>query len=216
LRRRDERCGSGFGNTPGEGDLDHPRKAWHEETKATVRDPDADGKSHYLVVFSLEETDYVCSYIRDSGDKAAFLEKVQRAAIPRDSTGCALRRVGVANQTTMLRGETEEGSGAFTPPSATATASARSGNTSFFDTNLRRDAGKAECARTAAEGADEPPAGRGGYNSSNTSHLAEMARRSCRLIHQEGRKAGLARRIRITTSTKDREVFTDDCCPREQ
>src|SRR3989454_5685704 len=38
-------------------------KAWHEETKATSSRATANGKGHYLVVFTLAETDYVCNYI---------------------------------------------------------------------------------------------------------------------------------------------------------
>ena len=43
-------------------------KAWHEETKATSsRALSEDGSSHYLIVFTLDETDYVCDYIRKGG-----------------------------------------------------------------------------------------------------------------------------------------------------
>src|SRR6185295_9757394 len=38
-------------------------KAWHEETKATSSRATANGNGHYLVVFTLAETDYVCDYI---------------------------------------------------------------------------------------------------------------------------------------------------------
>src|SRR5215470_17589214 len=38
-------------------------KAWHEETKATSSQARATGSGHYLVVFTLAETDYVCTYI---------------------------------------------------------------------------------------------------------------------------------------------------------
>jgi 4-hydroxy-3-methylbut-2-enyl diphosphate reductase len=43
-------------------------KATHEETKATSsRALSEDGSGHYLVVYDLEETDYVCEYIRKGG-----------------------------------------------------------------------------------------------------------------------------------------------------
>src|SRR5207344_1457723 len=38
-------------------------KARHEETKATSSQARAYGSGHYLVVFTLAETDYVCNYI---------------------------------------------------------------------------------------------------------------------------------------------------------
>jgi 4-hydroxy-3-methylbut-2-enyl diphosphate reductase len=49
-------------------------KAWHEETKATSSRATAYGRGHYLVVFTLAETDYVCHYIVHGGDKQEFLE----------------------------------------------------------------------------------------------------------------------------------------------
>src|SRR5580692_7199386 len=39
-------------------------KASHEETKATASRATQSGKGHYLVVLTLEDTDYVCKYIR--------------------------------------------------------------------------------------------------------------------------------------------------------
>ena len=44
-------------------------KAKHEETKATTSQARAYGSGHYLVVFNLDETDYVCDYILRGGDK---------------------------------------------------------------------------------------------------------------------------------------------------
>ena len=45
-------------------------KAEHEETKATTSQARAYGSGHYLVVFNLGETDYVCNYILNGGNKA--------------------------------------------------------------------------------------------------------------------------------------------------
>jgi 4-hydroxy-3-methylbut-2-enyl diphosphate reductase len=54
-------------------------KAWHEETKATSSQATASGGGHYLVVFTLAETDYVCDYILNGGDRSAFLKKFEGA-----------------------------------------------------------------------------------------------------------------------------------------
>src|SRR5881296_1881109 len=54
-------------------------KAWHEETKATSSQARASGGGHYLVVFTLAETDAVCNYIVHGGDKAQFLAKFRHA-----------------------------------------------------------------------------------------------------------------------------------------
>ena len=68
----------------------------------------ASGGGHYLVVFTLAETDYVCDYISHGGDKAEFLEKFKGAYSEGFDPDVHLQAIGVANQTTMLRGETEE------------------------------------------------------------------------------------------------------------
>src|ERR1043165_4456529 len=83
-------------------------KAKHEETKATTSQATAYGSGHYLVVYDLAQTDAVCDYIVKGGNKPEFLEKFKGAYSPGFDPDIHLQTVGVANQTTMLRGETEE------------------------------------------------------------------------------------------------------------
>src|SRR3989441_7833652 len=83
-------------------------KSWHEETKATSSQATANDGGHYLVVFTLAETDYVCNYIVNGGNRAEFLEKFKGAYSEGFDPDLHLQAIGVANQTTMLRGETEE------------------------------------------------------------------------------------------------------------
>src|SRR3954470_22280651 len=83
-------------------------KAKHEETKATTSQARAYGSGHYLVVYTLAETDYVCDYIIRGGNKEEFLSKFKGAYSPGFDPDVHLQAIGVANQTTMLRGETEE------------------------------------------------------------------------------------------------------------
>src|SRR5258706_11086229 len=83
-------------------------KAWHEETKATSSQATATGGGHYVVVFTLAETDYVCDYILNGGNKAEFLAKFKGAYSAGFDPDVHLQAIGVANQTTMLRGETQE------------------------------------------------------------------------------------------------------------
>ena len=83
-------------------------KAWHEETKATSSRATASGRGHYLDVFTLAETDYVCQFILQGGNKEEFLAKFKGAYSPGFDPEVHLEAIGVANQTTMLRVETEE------------------------------------------------------------------------------------------------------------
>src|SRR5436189_5285132 len=83
-------------------------KAEHEETKATSSRALGDGSGHYVVVLTLKDTDYVCDYIRHGGNKQEFLDRFRNAHSPGFDPDVHLKTVGVANQTTMLLGETEE------------------------------------------------------------------------------------------------------------
>ncbi len=152
-------------------------KAWHEETKATAsRAIGEDRKGHYLVVYNLEETDYVCNYIRHGGDKTQFLEKFKGAHSPDFDPDLHLRRVGVANQTTMMRGETEEVQRRIRQAiidrygEATLTDHFRVFDTICGATQERQDALRQMLDSETLDMLIVV----GGYNSSNTSHLAEM------------------------------------------
>jgi len=150
-------------------------KAEHEETKATSSRARGDGKGHYLVVLTLAETDYVGDYIRHGGDKHAFLEKFHNAHSPDFDPDVHLKTVGVANQTTMLRGETEEVQrrirqaivGRDGPDLAAK-------NFRFFDTICGATQERQDALRELLDVQMDLLLVVGGYNSSNTSHLAEM------------------------------------------
>lgn len=150
-------------------------KAWHEETKATSSQARAYGHGHYLVVYNLEETDYVCRYIVHGGNKEEFLKKFAGAYSEGFDPDLHLQAIGVANQTTMLRGETEE-------------VQRRLRNAmiqKYGEENLHRHfryfdtiCGATQDRQDALEKLLQEPLDLliviGGYNSSNTSHLAEM------------------------------------------
>jgi len=149
-------------------------KAWHEETKATSSQATATN-GHYLVVFTLAETDYVCDYIVHGGDKAAFLEKFKGAYSPGFDPDQHLRVVGVANQTTMLRGETEEVQRRLKKAMETRYgAEALGEHFRFFDTICGATQERQDALQKLLNEPMDLLIVIGGYNSSNTSHLAEM------------------------------------------
>lgn len=150
-------------------------KAEHEETKATSSRALGDGKGHYLVVLTLAETDYVCDYIRHGGDKQEFLAKFKNAHSPGFDPELHLRTVGVANQTTMLRGETEEVQRRIRQAIVDRDgAEAAANNFRFFDTICGATQERQDALRELLEVKMDLLLVVGGYNSSNTSHLAEM------------------------------------------
>ncbi len=150
-------------------------KAWHEETLATSSQARANGSGHYLVVFNLAETDYVCDYIEHGGDKAAFLEKFKGAYSAGFDPDLHLKAVGVANQTTMLRGETEE-----VQRRLRAAMERKYGTPAlpqhfrFFDTICGATQDRQDALQKLLKTPLDLLIVIGGYNSSNTSHLAEM------------------------------------------
>ncbi len=75
----------------------------HEETVATSSFAD-----RYLVVLNLAEAEYVTSYILHGGDRQEFLTKFKNAYSQGFDPDRDLVRVGIANQTTMLKSETEQ------------------------------------------------------------------------------------------------------------
>jgi 4-hydroxy-3-methylbut-2-en-1-yl diphosphate reductase len=82
-------------------------KVWHEETQATASQAVQYGGT-YLVVFDRPETEIVCDYIRRGGDRAAFMQRFAKAASAGFDPDRDLRRIGLANQTTMLMTESLE------------------------------------------------------------------------------------------------------------
>ncbi len=150
-------------------------KAQHEETQATASRALMNGKGHYLIVLTLEETDYVCNYIRNGGDRETFLEKFRGAYSEGFDPDNDLRRVGVANQTTMLRGETEEVQRRIEAAIAARDGAERArDNFRFFDTICGATQERQDALREMLLQPLDLLLVVGGYNSSNTSHLAEM------------------------------------------
>ena len=75
----------------------------HEETVAT-----SSFAGKYLVVLNLQEAEYVANYILNGGNRDEFMEKFNRACSVGFDPDRDLERVGIANQTTMLKSETEQ------------------------------------------------------------------------------------------------------------
>ncbi len=75
----------------------------HEETVAT-----SSFAGTYLIVFNMAEAEYVCNYILNGGNRDEFMSKFSKACSVGFNPDTDLERVGIANQTTMLKTETEQ------------------------------------------------------------------------------------------------------------
>ena len=164
-------------------------KYTHEESRATASQALKHSGGKYLVVRDMDEALLVCDYIAKRPghlSREAFMEHFQLKATPGFDPDRDLLRVGVANQTTMLA--TESMAIGMKVHEALVERYGfedikkhyRSFGTICSATQERQDA--------VAEMMKEPPdimVVIGGYNSSNTNHLAHLCRQYTRTFHIE-------------------------------
>jgi 4-hydroxy-3-methylbut-2-enyl diphosphate reductase len=144
----------------------------HEETVAT-----SSRSKHYLIVQNLSEAEWVSNYILQGGSRVEFLSKFSRAYSDGFDPDAQLSRVGIANQTTMLKGETEQIGKLFEKtmmvkfgPDAIDQHFLSPGDTICDATQERQDA-----MLNLVEEKVDLFLVIGGFNSSNTGHLQEIA-----------------------------------------
>ena len=149
-------------------------KAEHEETRATAsRALGADGQGQYLIVLDMEETHTVADYILHGGDPAAFLQRFAGKTSENFDPVLHLKRIGVANQTTMLRSETE----AIQAHLRSAISERDQGdgaNFRYFDTICGATQDRQDSLFHLLSEPLDLLIVVGGYNSSNTTHLVEI------------------------------------------
>ncbi len=161
-------------------------KYFHEETKATASQVTKYDGGRYLVVRDMGEARLVCDYIERGEGLDALRARFAKAASPAFDFGKDLERIGVANQTTMLSGESLAIAGEVRKSmvirhgEAAATERFRSFDTICSATQDRQDA----VLKMLDEGVDVCVV-IGGYNSSNTTHLAALCAERVRTYHVE-------------------------------
>jgi len=80
-------------------------KHYHEETRATASQVERYPGGAYIVVRDMTEAQLVCAYIEGKGSREELLARFGRATSAGFDPDTHLRRIGVANQTTMLARE---------------------------------------------------------------------------------------------------------------
>ena len=143
----------------------------HEETVAT-----SSFAGTYLVVLNLAEAEYVANYVLNGGDRAEFLAKFTNAYSEGFDPEKDLDAVGIANQTTMLKGETEQ-IGKLFERTMLKKYGPLALNEHFHSFNTICDATQErQDAMYGLVDADiDLMVVIGGFNSSNTTHLQEIA-----------------------------------------
>jgi len=155
-------------------------KYTHEESRATASQATAHPGGKYLIVRNMDEARLVCDYIEQAEgrmDRDAFREYFREKASPGFDPDTDLVRIGVANQTTMLSSESLAIAAEVRKSLAKrygedqVNEHFRSFDTICSATQERQDA--------VLEMMQDPPdimVVIGGYNSSNTNHLAHLCR----------------------------------------
>ena len=149
-------------------------KAKHEESQATASQScGEDGKGNFIVIFNEAEAQLLADYIAGRGERAAFMAHFEGCYSAGFDPDIHLAEIGMANQTTMLKSET-----ARIQSMLRAAVVERDGD------DLRFHAFDTICGATQDrqnalfELLDKPLDAMfiiGGYNSSNTTHLAHIA-----------------------------------------
>src|SRR5258708_25970155 len=80
-------------------------KYYHEETRATASQAEKYEGGQYFIVRTMDEAGLVCDFIEGRLSAGALMERFAHAASPNFDPARDLKRIGVANQTTMLARE---------------------------------------------------------------------------------------------------------------
>ena len=161
-------------------------KYYHEETRATASQVMKYPGGGYLIVRDMSEAREVCDYIEGRGDRDTFLAKYAKAASPGFDPDVHLRRIGVANQTTMLAKESLAIGEEVGQAMARARGiEARAADFRTFDTICSATQERQDAVIALLEEPLDAMIVIGGFNSSNTISLAALCAERVPTYHIE-------------------------------
>ncbi len=152
-------------------------KYYHEETIATSSQALKHTNGKYLVVRDIADTQKVCDFISTGGNKKSFMQHFKKAASSNFNPDRDLTKIGIANQTTMLSSESMTIAEQFKKTMINK----------FGGQNLNENFLTFDTICSATQERQDAVVEMmnnhkldfmiviGGYNSSNTNHLAEIA-----------------------------------------
>ena len=150
-------------------------KHFHEESKATASQVTRYPGGKYLIVRNMDEALIVCRFIEEGGDGASIEKRFEHAMSPGLSAATDLHRIGIANQTTMLANESLA-IAARVRESMIARFGEQKLSEHFqsFDTICSATQERQDAVLELIEQPLDAMVVIGGYNSSNTNHLAKI------------------------------------------
>jgi 4-hydroxy-3-methylbut-2-enyl diphosphate reductase len=161
-------------------------KHYHEETLATASQVLKYPGGAYVVVRHMDEARIVCDYIEGRGTREEFLAKFGASSSPGFDPDIHLRRIGVANQTTMLAKESlaigEEVGQAIARARGDE---ARASDFRTFDTICSATQERQDAVTALLEEPLDAMIVIGGFNSSNTISLAALCAERVPTYHIE-------------------------------
>lgn len=156
----------------------------HEETLATSSRALKYAGGKYLVVRDKDQAQRVCDYIEGRGNRETFLKEFASCASAGFDPDHDLEKIGCANQTTMLSSESLEIANMLKNAIAK-----RHGEENLpsrfrhFDTICSATQDRQDAVMRLMQKKPDLMLVVGGYNSSNTGHLAEMSAEYCAAYH---------------------------------
>jgi 4-hydroxy-3-methylbut-2-enyl diphosphate reductase len=161
-------------------------KYYHEETRATASQTAKHGPGHYIIVRNMDEAGVVCLFLEGRISADALMSQFGHAVSPGFEPERDLKRIGVANQTTMLARESlaigVEVGASMTRAHGTEYAQA---NFKTFDTICSATQERQDAVVELLRDPLDVMVVIGGFNSSNTLSLAALCSESVRTYHVE-------------------------------
>ncbi|HSD32362.1 MAG TPA: 4-hydroxy-3-methylbut-2-enyl diphosphate reductase [Gemmatimonadales bacterium] len=161
-------------------------KYFHEETKATASQVTKYPGGKYIIVRHMDEAREVCAFLEGTVKREQLLKRFAHAVSPGFDPDRDLVKIGVANQTTMLSHESLAIAGELQ-----ASVARRWGEAALadhfrtFDTICSATQDRQDAVLKLIEEPLDAMVVIGGYNSSNTTHLAAICAARVPTFHIE-------------------------------
>jgi len=159
-------------------------KYFHEESKATASQVTRYPDGHYIIVRDMAETETVCNFIEAGSDPKSLETQFANAISPGFDASKHLLRVGIANQTTMLANESLAIAARVRESMARRYGDQHlADHFRSFDTICSATQERQDAVIDLMKEPLDMMIVIGGYNSSNTNHLAKLCAKSRTTYH---------------------------------